>query len=58
MTKFSINFHYNWITKIWKEKFMENQNLREELKSIIEDADFSENELKILVEKAKEIMNT
>ncbi len=37
---------------------MENQNLREELKSIIEDADFSENELKILVEKAKEIMNT
>ncbi len=37
---------------------MENQNLREELKSIIEEVDFSENELKILVEKAKEIMNT
>ncbi len=37
---------------------MENQNLREELKSIIEDADFSESELKILIEKAKEIMNT
>ena len=37
---------------------MENQNLREELKSIIEDADLSQNELKILIEKAKEIMNT
>ena len=37
---------------------MEKQNLREELKSIIEDADLSQNELKILIEKAKEIMNT
>ena len=36
---------------------MNNHELREELKSIIENANFSQAELQLLIEKAKEIMN-
>lgn len=37
---------------------MKNSALRDELKSIIDNADFTQEELKLLIEKAKEIMDT
>ena len=37
---------------------VKNSDLRDELKSIIENADFTREELKLLIEKAKEIMDT
>lgn len=37
---------------------MKKHDLREELKSLIEEADFTPQELELLIEKAKQILGT
>ena len=58
-TTIPIIFHYNKRTiKSKGEKTMKKQDLREELKSLIEEADFTPQELELLIEKAKQILGT